>query len=373
MDRLAELRARTPSMVEHLRASVEAESFSVDVDGAARCAEVIASFGSELLGTKPDFVRVDGHTHLLWRVGPRGRVLLIGHLDTVWPPGTSERWPFTIDGDRATGPGVFDMKSGIVQGLHALTTVAALDDVALLLTSDEEIGSPSSAALIKELAAEADAALILEPSTDGALKTARKGVSVYSIEIMGRAAHAGLEPEKGANALIELAHQVLALERIQDRDAGTTVTPTVGTAGSAANVVPARATIKVDVRVATIDEQQRVAGAMRALVAHTSGTTVRVDGDENRPPMEEASAAGLFARAEAIAAGLGIAGLRGVAVGGGSDGNFTAAAGCPTLDGLGGVGAGAHAEGEYVQISEMAPRAALLGGLVEELLREGRG
>ena len=259
------------------------------------------------------------------------------------------------------------MKAGIVQGLYAMATLPSLEGIAILFTSDEELGSPTSAPLIRELASTMEATLVLEPSAGGALKTGRKGVSQYEVHIEGRAAHAGLDPEKGANALIELAHQVLQIEALADPGAGTTVTPTVARAGTASNVVPASAAITVDVRIA-IAEQERVAAAMRALKPSTAGTALRLDADENRPPLEEAASANLFARAQRIAAGLGLNELRGVTVGGASDGNLTAAAGCPTLDGLGAVGDGAHAEGEHVVVSEMAPRASLVAALLEDLL-----
>jgi glutamate carboxypeptidase len=372
MDRLADLRGKTAAMVEDLQSLVQAESFSNDPAGVAACAGVLAAHGERLLGASPDQRGENGRPHLLWRFGSRQRVLLVGHFDTVWPRGTIDRKPFAVDGDRITGPGSFDMKSGIVQGMHALATLSSLDGVALLLTSDEELGSPTSAELIRELAMEADAALILEPSAQGALKTGRKGVSVYSIEITGRAAHAGLEPEKGANALIELAHQVLAISSLADPSKGTSVTPTVAQAGTAINVVPASARIDVDVRVLSIAEQDRIAKAMRELPPRTPGITLTIDADENRPPMEPSSATDLFARAQRLASGLGLPPIEGVTVGGASDGNITAAAGCPTLDGLGAAGDGAHAENEHVVLSEMAPRAALLAVLVEELLSEGR-
>jgi len=368
MDRTADLRARTPAMVADLEALVSAESFSDDLAGTAACAGVLAGLTRRLLGAEPERIHIDGHTHLLWKRAERARVLLVGHFDTVWPTGTIERRPFTVDGDRATGPGTFDMKAGIVQGLHAMSTLDDIDGVAFLFTSDEEIGSPSSVALIRELAASSDAALVLEPATNGALKTGRKGVSMYAIEIAGRAAHAGLEPHKGANALIELSHQVLAIEALADPDAGTSVTPTVARAGTATNVVPASARIDVDVRVATLAEQERIAKAMRALTPRVAGTMLTIEGDENRPPLEPAAAAALFARAARLGAELGLGDLQSVSVGGASDGNFTAAEGCPTLDGLGAVGDGAHAESEYIVVSEMAPRAALLAALIDELL-----
>ena len=370
MDRPAHLRARTSEMVADLGRLVSAESFSDDRTSTAACAEEVAGQGARLIGRTPERVVIDGRTHLLWKTAERPAVLLVGHLDTVWPTGTIARRPFTVDGDRAAGPGAFDMKAGIVQGLHALSTLDDIDDVAILFTSDEELGSPTSAPLIRELAASSRAALVLEPAAGGALKTGRKGVSMYAIEIAGRAAHAGLEPHKGANALIELAHQVLAIEALADPAAGTSVTPTVARAGTATNVVPASARIDVDVRIATLAEQERIAKAMRALAPHVEGVTLTVDGDENRPPLEPSSGAALFERAVRIGGELGLGTLQGTSVGGASDGNFTAAEGCPTLDGLGAVGDGAHAEGEYVVVSEMAPRAALLAALVAELVRE---
>lgn len=372
MDRLAELRSRTPIMVEHLRTVVEAESPSHETDLTAACARVLSEIGAELLGGEPDVRLLGGRPHLLWTFGSAVRVLLVGHLDTVWPRGTIERWPFTFDGDRASGPGAFDMKSGIVQGLHGLSTLSTLDGVGVLLTSDEELGSQTSEGLIRELASSAQAALILEPAVDGALKTGRKGVSMYTIEIAGKAAHAGLEPERGANALVELAHQVMALREIAAPAAGTTVTPTVARAGSATNVVPAEATIHLDVRASSIAEQRRVHEALHSLSAQIEGTTVRVSGEPNRPPLETSASAALFERASRLAEELGLGPIRGAAVGGASDGNFTAAEGCPTLDGLGGVGAGAHAEGEYVAVDQMAERASLVAYLVEDLLATGR-
>jgi glutamate carboxypeptidase len=371
MDRLGVLRARTATMVDHLRALVEAESFSEDIAGTERCAAVLEAQGRELLGADPDRVAAGGRTHLRWRFGAGDRVLLVGHFDTVWPPGTLERLPFLVDGDRVTGPGSFDMKAGIVQGLHALSTLDSLDGVTILLTSDEEIGSPTSAELIRDLARSTVCALVLEPSAGGALKVGRKGVSMYTVDIEGRAAHAGLEPEKGANALVELAHQVLAIASLSDVEAGTTVTPTVAAAGTATNVVPSHARIDVDSRATTIAEQERVDVAMHKLTSRVRGARIVVSGGINRTPFERRAADALYERAVRVAADAGVALSGCVEVGGASDGNITAAEGCPTLDGLGAVGDGAHAESEYVVVSEMAPRASLVAALVESLLREG--
>jgi glutamate carboxypeptidase len=260
------------------------------------------------------------------------------------------------------------MKGGIVQALYALAALERLDGITLLLTADEELGSPTSRAVIEETAKGAAAALVLEPPAGGALKTARKGVSNYELVVHGRAAHAGLEPEKGANATVAMAEHIVALGAIARPDIGTTVTPTVMTSGSAGNVVPAQARLKVDVRAASVAEQDRVDAAMHALEPHRMGTRLEVLGGPNRPPLEAAASAELFVRTQRHAAALGLPPLEAVEVGGGSDGNFTAALGVPTLDGLGAVGDGAHAEGEYVVVEELPRRAALLGALVRDLL-----
>ncbi len=363
------------AMLEVLAELVAIESPSADPDAVERCGDAVAAVAERLLGCgAPEKVVVDGTTHFRWRFGTGPtRVALVGHLDTVWPAGTLARWPFAIVDGRATGPGAFDMKAGIVQALFALSQLRDREGVTLLLTADEELGSTTSRELIEATVAGARAALILEPSAGeaGALKTARKGVSNYDLVAHGRAAHAGLEPEKGRNATVEIAHQVLALGAIARPDDGTTVTPTVLQSGTATNVVPAEARLKVDVRAASVAEQARVDAAVRALTPAVRGTRLEVLGGPNRPPLEAASSAELFAVAQKCAGALGLPPLEGIDVGGGSDGNFTAAVGVPTLDGLGPVGDGAHAEGEYVVLDAMPKRAALLTALVAELLLRG--
>ena len=320
-----------------------------------------------MLGTRAERVEVDGRVHLRWRLGGEPRVLLVGHLDTVWPLGTLARWPFELRGEIATGPGIFDMKAGVVQLLFALAALDSLDGVAVLLTSDEEIGAPSSSALIRETAAGIDAALVLEPSAHGALKTERKGVAVYRVDVTGRAAHAGLDPEKGANAVVELAHQLLAIAALARPERGTTVTPSVVTAGTAVNTVPAEARADVDVRTRTQAEVERVESALAALRPVTPGTSVRVDRGISVPPLERRASAELFHRAQDLAAELGLPALTEAAVGGGSDGCLIASLGVRTLDGLGAVGDHAHAEGEFVEIAALAERAALVAALVADL------
>ena len=262
------------------------------------------------------------------------------------------------------------MKAGLIQLLHAVSVLADRAGLEILITTDEEIGSPTSRLLIEELGRASAAALILEPSAGGAVKIGRKGTGLYRLNVAGLAAHAGLEPENGANALVSLAEIIGRVGAVARPAIGTTVTPTVAAAGTAANVVPARAYADLDVRVAEPAEADRVDAELRALAATLPGTTLSVSGGPNRPPLPTTASAALFELAREVADGIGLPALEGVVVGGGSDGNFTAAVGCPTLDGLGAVGAGAHAEGEHVRIDSMAERAALLTALISRLQRE---
>ncbi|GAA1276778.1 M20 family metallopeptidase [Pseudonocardia aurantiaca] len=351
------------ALLDHLERLVMAESPSEDLALVRSCADVVADLVREFLGESPQRVDVEGRPHLLLRSGAERPVLLLAHLDTVWPAGTTAHWPFTVDGDWATGPGVFDMKAGLLQGLQAMRASRARD-VDLLITSDEEIGSPTSRGLIEREARRARAVLVLEPSADGAPKTARKGVSMYRLQVHGRASHAGLEPEAGINALVELAAQVAVLEGLADPRAGTTVTPTVARAGSTANTVPAAAEVALDVRAWSAAEQDRVDTALRSLTPTLSGATLDLLGGVNRPPLEVAASASLMGLAARCAEELGFALPAGRAVGGASDGNFTAGLGVPTLDGLGAVGHGAHAPGERVLVPALAERAALVTRLL---------
>src|SRR5579875_639696 len=345
----------TAPQAEELAALVSAESPSDDLQATAACARVAAQIGTARLGRPPEELQSAGRLHLRWRFGAQCRVLLLGHLDTVWPLGTLGRWPFDVEGDRATGPGVFDMKAGVVQLLAAASMLDDPDGAWVLLTSDEEVGSAAAQPLIADAVRGAAAVLVFEPSADGALKTARKGVAQYTVRVTGRAAHAGLEPERGVNAAVEAA--------------GTTVTPTVVSAGTAANVVPSAATVAVDVRTATLAEQERVSQALRGLGPVVPGAAVEVIQGMRVPPLQAESSRELFALAGQAAADLGLPPLRGVAVGGGSDGNFTAALGVPTLDGLGAVGGNAHAEGEWASLAAMPQRAALAARLIGLILR----
>lgn len=365
------MHASLPAMLADIEELVSCESPSADLDAVARSADVVARVGERLLGAAPERIVLDGRTHLRWKLGGEGlRVLLLGHHDTVWPVGSLATHPFGVDGGVLRGPGCFDMKAGLVMSFYAAAevTLGGGAGVTILVTGDEELGSPSSRALIEEEAAGCVAALVLEASADGgALKTERKGVSLYRVRVTGRAAHAGLEPERGINASIEMAHQVLAVNGMGDAARGTTVTPTVGSAGTTSNTVPASGEFAVDVRVRDQVEQSRVDAAMTALSPVLAGARVDVEGGPNRPPLHVAASAALFDRAARLAAELGLPALTGVAVGGASDGNFTAGVGTPTLDGLGAVGGGAHADHEHVVVDELPGRTALLAALMKDV------
>ena len=355
-------------MIDELEALVLVESPSADDAATEAAARLVDDLFLQHLGSRGRWLADGSRGHLLWSGGGPTRVLLVGHVDTVWPFGTTARWPFAVQDGRATGPGAFDMKAGLVQGIHALRALDDLTGVAFLVTTDEEVGSPTSRELVERSASGARAALVLEPSADAALKSSRKGVSLYDLVVHGRAAHAGLEPERGANAAVELAHQVLALLEVADVGLGTTVTPTLASAGTTTNTVPALARVAIDVRAAEPAEQQRVDDALRALVSRTPGTSLELRGGPNRPPLPSSASAELVDRARRIAHELQLPPLTAVGVGGGSDGNFTAGMGVPTLDGLGAVGDGAHAEGEHVLVEAMPQRSALVRELVRELL-----
>jgi glutamate carboxypeptidase len=357
--------ASVDAMLEDLRTLVQVESPSRDCEALRVSAETVAAVIENRLGGKAALIDSGAGPHVHWRADGEPRVLILGHHDTVFPLGTLERRPFTVRDGHATGPGVFDMLGGLVQAIHGL---AALDDrsgVEILVTADEEVGSRSSRALIEERALACGAVLVFEGAAEGGhVKTGRKGCGTFQISISGRASHAGLEPAAGVNALVEAAHQVLDIAALGRPDIGTTVTPTVASAGTLDNVVPAQATVVVDVRVESPEEKARIESAFAALAPHLEEAEVVVEGAVGRPPMPESASAELFALAQRL-----LPGLQGKAVGGGSDGNFTAALGVPTLDGLGAVGGGAHADHEYVVIEAMAERASLVAGLVNEIRR----
>jgi glutamate carboxypeptidase len=366
MPRMIEL----DEMLVDLAALVEVESPSGDVSALTTCAQVLAGIIERRLGSAPTLVASDAGPHVHWRGSDTTTVLLLGHHDTVFPIGALAKRPFRVAGGKATGPGVFDMKAGIVQAIHAVASLADPSSVELLLTADEEVGSRASRPLLEQRALACGRVLVLEPSADGgALKTARKGTGTFEVIVSGRASHAGLEPEKGVNSLIAAAELITAISRFGNPERATTVTPTVIAGGTAENVVPAETRVKIDVRIVEPSEKARVEELMASLSTSVPEATIEVRGGIDRPPMHPSASAGLFPVAQQAASDIGLPAVVGVAVGGGSDGNFTAAIGVPTLDGLGAVGGGAHADHEYVEVATMPDRARLLAALIGRLPR----
>lgn len=301
-------------------------------------------------------------------------ILILGHMDTVWDLGTLATMPFRVANGRAYGPGSFDMKAGIVQAIYAIKALQELDGglpraITVLLVTDEEIGSHSSRPTTEVLAKKSAAVLVLEPSQGpmGALKTSRKGVGAYHVRVKGREAHSGLDSDKGASAVLELARQLLVIEKFTDRKRGVTVNPGVIRGGTRTNVVAGEATADVDARVSQSKDIAYLDKKFRSLKPFDQRCKVEITGGIGRPPMERSKkGVALFTLARRLAKELGWE-LEEASVGGGSDGNFTAALGIPTLDGLGAVGEGAHARHESVVIAEMPRRAALLARLIESI------
>ncbi|WP_423921424.1 M20/M25/M40 family metallo-hydrolase [Frigoribacterium sp. 2-23] len=303
--------------------------------------------------------------------GGTGRVAILCHYDTVWPLGTLADWPVTIDGDRLTGPGVFDMKAGLVQVTHAIAIARSqglpLPAIRLVLNGDEEIGSLASRPVIEEAVAGVDAVLVFEASAGGALKTARKGVGLFSVTTRGIEGHAGLDPENGVSAIDEMARVILTLHGSADLAAGTSVNVGTMSGGSRSNVTAGVARASVDVRVTAAPEMERIDAAFAALTPRKAAAGISVEGGWNRPVMARSDGtAALFAVAQQVAAEQGTA-VEETSVGGASDGNFAAALGLPVLDGLGAVGDGAHARHEWISIDGMVERTALAAGLLARL------
>jgi glutamate carboxypeptidase len=377
MTSLEALRERTSAMVDELRLLVEHESPTGDVGRLDALADVLVARW-ERTGATTTRHRVNGvgtHLELAWP-GPDGTpddvppVLIVGHYDTVHDVGTLERNPWRVDDDgRAWGPGTQDMKSGLVIARHALAHLQAAGHpvqrpVVALLTADEEVGSLSSSDLIRERARSSAMALVFEASTSsGALKTARKGVGLWTVTAHGRAAHAGQHFFDGRNANVALARVLPSIAQLSDESRGTTVNVGTMRGGTRANVVAARAEAVLDVRFTAPDEARRVADGLAALTAD-EGVTFALEGGVNRPAMQRTDAtAALFSHALACAGRLGLD-LEEAAAGGASDGNLTADEGTPTLDGLGGVGEGLHTDDEWVRVDSLPRRAALLAELL---------
>ena len=369
------LLTREQAMVDTLEQLVSLDSPSDERDAVNR----VAAFMGKVLEEEGAHVervpqRAWGdHVRATWGSGDR-QVLILGHMDTVWTLGETRDRPFTVEGWRATGPGVFDMKGGLVIGLYALEALRTLDlgpahRLVFVLNSDEEWGSPTSRTLIEEEGKRSDAVLVLEPSREGALVTWRKGVGRFEMEVQGVASHAGAAHERGVSAVHELAHQILQLESMTDYGRGTTVNVGVVQGGSKVNVRPASAWAEIDVRVTTADEGRRLDRAIRGLRPTNRNATLVISGGMNRPPWEMSpQGEDLFKRARRVGAQLGLD-LWPAGTGGASDGNFTAALGVPTLDGLGVVGEDAHALTEWVDVRSLPRRAALLAELILDLGR----
>lgn len=360
-------------IVQTLETLVRLESPSTDKAAVDRCGATLASILRAREAHVEFLKQTDRGDHVRAHIAGDGApVLLLGHFDTVWPLGTLERMPFRREGDRLYGPGAFDMKAGIAIGIAAVAALRATrtrhPPVTMLWTTDEEIGSGTSRETIEAEARQARAVLVLEPALPGgALKTARKGVGQYDVVVHGISAHAGLDPGKGASAIHELAAQIAAIERLQDLERGVSVNAGLISGGTRPNVVAEEARATIDVRAITLADADRVDAELRGLRTTRRGTRLTIQGGFERPPLERTAAVvALFARATAVAKALGRE-LQEGSAGGGSDGNFTAALGVPTLDGLGAVGDGAHAAHEHVDASALPWRAALLAGLIAEL------
>jgi glutamate carboxypeptidase len=353
-------------MLAALEALVKLESPTEDL---AACREVIhlaSEIATRILGTPAEIREVNGRP-VFWWGAPNPEVIVLAHLDTVWPKGSFEPL-WSVEGTTARGPGIFDMKAGFVQGLYAMKGITG--SAALVATTDEETGSATTKKFIQEISAKAKAVLVLEASLDGKVKTGRKGTAMYQVKIHGKASHAGLEPEKGINATVEIAHAVLAITALQNLEHGTTVVPTTLHAGNTTNTVPDLATLDIDIRSYSMADLMRVDSAIKGLTPVNTQTRYEITGGFNRPPLETASTMALYERAERVAQGLGMPPLGHASVGGASDGNFAAAAGAQVLDGLGAVGGGAHAAHEWVDISTLEDRSKFLHALIKDLLND---
>ena len=371
---LAGARRKQPALLKLLRRLVESESPSADKAAVARCMALAASQAKALGGRiKLHRQRAFGDV-LEARFGPRSKspsaqpLLLLGHLDTVWPIGTLRSMPWRIADGRLAGPGILDMKAGVAMAFTAIEMLAEASllqrEIILLLNPDEEVGSPVSRPITERLAAQSAAVYVLEPAKGLAYKTARKGTGNWRIDVTGVAAHAGLDFEKGASAIRELARFIESVSNFTDLPRGLTVTVGTVGGGSATNVIPAHAWAEIDVRIARKTDGPRIERRFASLKTADPRCSLTLTGSINRPPMERTrGTVQLYRRAQALAAELGYA-LPEAAVGGASDGNFTSALGIPTLDGMGAVGEGAHASNESILIHHLAPRTALLAGML---------
>ncbi len=355
---------RLTPMLAAIEALVRCESPSEDLGACRSVVELASDIATRVLGTPAQIKEIEGRP-VFWWGSESPKVLVLAHLDTVWPIGSFQPL-WSVEGDVVRGPGVFDMKAGFVQALYALKGIDG--DVALVATTDEEIGSHKSKVLIRDLSASASAVLVLEASLDGKVKTGRKGTAMFQISVHGKASHAGLEPEKGINATTEVAHLILQLAALENAEHGTTVVPTLLTSGTTINTVPELAVLEIDARSFSEDDLRRVDTAIKSIQPTLAGARIEVAGGLHRPPLQPSSTAELYSIAEKVAAQIGMAPLGYAEVGGASDGNFAAAAGARVLDGLGAVGGGAHAANEWVKLSSIEERSAFLHAFIKELL-----
>jgi len=351
-------------MLQDLKSLVECESPTEDLLACNRVVELASEISLRVTGVKGDLLHEKGRP-VFWLGSKSPKVALLAHLDTVWPIG-SFITVWKIDGELVRGPGCYDMKAGFIQALYSMKDLDH-NQVALIATTDEETGSATSRELIERVSKSAKAVLVLESAIDGKVKVGRKGTSMYTITIHGRAAHAGLEPDKGVNATVEMSSIVNKLISLQNPELGTSVVPTVLKSGTTTNTVPALATLEVDSRSFSMAEMERVKSAIYALTPNHSDARIEVSGGINRPPLEKSATESLYLKLESVAEKLGMGKIGSAVVGGASDGNF---AGIHTqvLDGLGAVGSGAHALTENVSIKDLEPRTKLLTALVKEIL-----
>lgn len=376
-ERLRHFESRQDALVQTIRELVEIESPSDTKLAADRMGTFLAA-KFEARGGRARVHRTEKFGDNL-QIDFPGRedkkpVLLLGHFDTVYPLGTLAKMPCRLDGDRLRGPGVLDMKSGVALMLFAIEALQSWHGglprpVTVFLVSDEEVGSSSSRAITEDLARRSAAVLVLEPAAGlkGAVKTARKGVGEYRLVVKGVAAHAGLDPGKGHSAIVELAQQIGAIWKLNNLKSGISVNPGVIRGGTRTNVVAAEASIEIDARIKSAQQARGLDRKLRFLKAYDKHCKLVIEGGINRLPMERnAGVAALYEKAKSIAKQIDWK-LEEAAVGGGSDGNFTAGIGIPTLDGMGGVGEGAHAVHEYIVVSELPRRALLLASMIESI------
>ncbi len=363
-----------PKLLSRLKELVLQESPSEDPAAINAAGALVEKWACQQ-GARPKYHKQKAHGNVLeLRFGPRTStrkpILLLGHLDTVWPLGSLAQMPWRHTPTKISGPGVLDMKAGV---LMALTAIEALQSqkinrpITLLLNSEEEIGSPISRPITEKLARKSSAVLVLEPAQGLALKTSRKGIANYLVEVTGISAHAGLDFQSGHSAVLELARQIETIATFTDLPRGLTVNPGVISGGTHSNVIASHAQVEVDVRIVKASDAKHVDKLFRSLKPHDPACTLKITGGVNRPPMERRPATvALFKQAQKLAAQLGFP-LDEASTGGGSDGSFTSALGIPTLDGLGAIGAGAHAPHEHILTAHLIPRATLLAALLATL------